>query len=220
MSKSSLKDNIIKMQSQLKHQQNILQHIKQNIFDINSNKQNIKQTETYIENRLNEIDYKYENGNNNMEKVKDLYENMSQQIESIRLLYETENNEDNDVKKDDIEINETNNGIEEIVNNNYNEEKEQLVQIQNAVEQLKGCLSEMHNEHIIIMEDEKRKYDKLEKTYKNYQMDVKINMQQLTRDIYDKEYKKYNGYKDMVHEMIGNAGSYTKDAIIHYLHTQ
>ncbi len=40
ISKSSLKNNIIEIQSQLKDQQNI--------FDINNNKQNIKQTEIYI----------------------------------------------------------------------------------------------------------------------------------------------------------------------------
>lgn len=98
-----------------------------------------------------------------------------------------------------------------------NEEEEQLLTIDDIVEKVKTCVFELNQQKIVLMNEERKRFDSLYSTFTAYQKQTAMRIKRLTKDTYRLKYKKYNGCREIVLEALGNAGTYTKDAIIHRL---
>jgi len=98
-----------------------------------------------------------------------------------------------------------------------NEEEELIASVALRIHQSKECVNELHKQQMVMMATERTKYSDLDTAYQHYRIQTKRKIKQLTKDMYQREYKKYGGYREIAWDLVGNMGSYTKDAIIYKL---
>merc|ERR1712228_844899 len=122
-----------------------------------------------------------------------------------------EEDDDDDQKEEEVEIESISNVLDK------NEEKQQLFAIDDIVEKAKKCVSEIHQQQIFMLNEERKQFDALHSAYTRYQKLSALRIKRLTKDTYRLKYRKYNGCREILLEAIGNAGTYTKDAIVHRL---